>query len=256
MIILMSAGFASASFDLTKNSDTFTANQDDTLQSSFTIINTGSSIIEIDFTDIIFTSDDEDRNITASFDSGNPFTLENGTNQTISYSFTIPSAMYAGTYTGYFDITDNETNTERYDIDLNLNEIKNISVDKTMVDFGELYHNETESQTFIITNNGNVNVTNIAISSNADSKYELSFSNVPDVLKPGESKTITATVFIPFGESIEDDIKIGNLIVSSDQVDITKADFFNVDVRSYLSLEKVRVDINGQIQSIKNDGEK
>ena len=253
LILLFYVSFVAAGFDISPDSETFTKDQGEKLSSSFLINNTGTTNISFVFpTEINLTSSEDQRTVSVTF---SPSTVTIPFNETAPISFessNLPSTMYAGSYTGSFDITDNESNTETYDITLTLNPKESFTLDRTAIDFGELFYNETGSDSFTITNNGNVNLSNLGISSNANSKYDLDFDpDSIDSLAPGQSIHIDVTVSVPFGEDTEENMIIGDLTIGSE----TFSDFFILDVMSYLNLKKVRVKVDSETQTINNDGE-
>jgi len=71
------------------------------------------------------------------------------------------------------------------------------------------------SATFTITNNDDVVVTDIAVTSNANARYQITFENVPSSLGPGASQTVTVRGYIPSDFSGRQ--KIGRISVTANK---------------------------------------
>ncbi len=254
LYILLFAFVVNAGFDINKISDSFDVNQSDIISSEFIISNDGAEDIEVVFSDVTLTSNEDNRTISTTFTDGENQVLENNTNKTIEYSFTLPASMYWGHYTGSFSVYNNHTNsTIDYDITLDLAKKIDLYIPDSL-DFGGVYYNLTESKTFEIKNMGNVNITGIEIEAEACSDCEFSFENVPDVIEPGKDEDITAKVFVSFNGKVKEYDILKDIIVNTNEEDYTIEDFFDINVRSYLDVKKVKFIVDGNTDTV-NDGD-
>jgi hypothetical protein len=77
--------------------------------------------------------------------------------------------------------------------------------------------NVTTSKTFTVKNTGDTTISDISITTDADSKYNVQFSNVPSTLSVGQSSTIAVKVYTPAGESLSEH-RIGGIIFNSNSI--------------------------------------
>ncbi len=123
---------------------------------------------------------------------------------------------------------------------------------------------ENVSTTFQITNNGTVALTDITITSNADSKYNIEFTNKPTTLDIGASATVTVTGKIPLAfdavdrQTLEEKaFSIGTITVKGKEgaVDITETSDLKMQAVNQLEIRKVKVKCDSEEESL-DDGEK
>lgn len=128
----------------------------------------------------------------------------------------------------------------------------------TEPNFGnDLKRLENYSTTITIKNNGDYTQTDIVLQSTAKSKYNINFTDVPSILEPGESKTVTIALTVP------DDIdsgktEIGYVYVQSDSIiyetvpleldvvnelKVTDIDITGKNIETYRDLEDDNEDI-------------
>lgn len=124
------------------------------------------------------------------------------------------------------------------------------------------------SNTFTITNNGTVQVEIISITSNAEAKYEISFTNKPtNPLAPGASATVTINAKIPLDFNAVDKItleekafKIGEISVKgtttgNTSISITETSDINMQAVNQLEIKKVMVSCGSKDERL-DDGER
>ncbi len=112
--------------------------------------------------------------------------------------------------------------------------------------------NATATQTFIVKNTGNTTLSGISITSDADSKYNVQFSNVPLTLNASASKSVTVKAYAPADESLSQH-SIGNIIFSSNSV--TNSTALKLDVLSKLRIYGVKISIGSTSDTITTDGD-
>jgi hypothetical protein len=124
------------------------------------------------------------------------------------------------------------------------------------VNFGDIYLNKTASRVFTVTNSGGSDVTGISITHNLGSAYNLTFNrtSIP-TLAAGKSEDILATIYIPFSAETKDSLNLGTITASGSG---GFSSTYNViaNTKSYLSIEKLTVFINGKGETLSHDGEK
>ncbi len=140
-----------------------------------------------------------------------PETVEQG-------DYTIPVTATSANETLSMDL--NITITGTYDISL--------STSDGLLSF-DAYENKASNVTLVITNNGNVDLTNVTLSSSAPTDWEVSFSeSTIDTIEAGASVEVTASV-TPCEDSITGDYET-DITVSTDETSDTAA--FRVSVKT------------------------
>src|SRR3989338_2291803 len=109
----------------------------------------------------------------------------------------------------------------------------------------DIFQNTSMSLTFDITNNGDVNLTNVSISTNAASKYLILFNGTAALnlayLTVNQSATIKVSGYIPKDESVGNS-SIGQVNVSSDQYNAPLF-YMYADVKGKLRISDLDVEI-------------
>jgi len=116
----------------------------------------------------------------------------------------------------------------------------------------ETERNKTSTKTFTIKNDGDYPLEGISLTTDADTKYNVVISGVPDSLASGESATVTISAFVPENEKTTIH-SIGNIIFASDK--LTKPVPLNLNVLSKLKIEEVTVKIDDSSKPIDSNGE-
>ena len=111
--------------------------------------------------------------------------------------------------------------------------------------------NVTASQTFTVTNTGNTTLSGITITSDADPKYKVQFSNVPSVLNVSASKTVTIKAYAPVDESLSTHT-IGGIIFNSNAV--TNRTDLKLNVQSQLKIDQVKISIGSNSKEMSSSG--
>ena len=109
----------------------------------------------------------------------------------------------------------------------------------------DIFQNTSISLTFDITNNGDVNLTNVSISTDAASKYLILFNGTAtlnlDYLPVSQSATIKVDGYIPKDEIIGNK-SIGQINVSSDQYN-AQLFYMYADVKSKLRISDLDIEV-------------
>jgi len=112
--------------------------------------------------------------------------------------------------------------------------------------------NTSRTLTFTITNNGNVNLTNLEATDNIASEYNaILTSNTISILEPGENYEVTAKINIPNNQ--DSGLKnLGTLTVASDQETFTKTNYFKINAAGLLEITDLDVDVDNPGESSKS----
>lgn len=184
-------------------------------------------------------------------------TLAASGTQTVNVKVTVPDAQAVGTYTGTITVT------YTGGTDASATSTLTVVVVAQAPDFGlptdvtfdEALSNTTVTKTFTVTNNGNTPLTGITITSDADAKYTVAFTNVPTSLAIGASTTVTVTAKIPSTETAGTKT-IGNVNVSGTGVDTPKSETFplKIKVGSRLAIDDLDVKVDSDTSNNLEDG--
>ena len=103
------------------------------------------------------------------------------------------------------------------------------------LNFGEMTRNTTKNISFTISNNGDVQLTNILVTSNAPSQYDATFDQTAAFsLNPSDSKNIYAAIRVPANADTGSNLTIGSVLLNSDQLN------GSIPINLYNSISKIR----------------
>ncbi|MCH8003111.1 MAG: hypothetical protein IH934_00630 [Nanoarchaeota archaeon] len=198
-----------------------------TISSSVTIDNTGTTALDINFTGFILTHTDGTNKLTISSLSNitNP-SIAAGASQSASFSVVIPSGQTLGTYTGTLtaangSLSDPATISDTTIINVNVTPTFSVSTSPSSeLNLGSASLDSTQKGTFDITNTGTGDITNL-IFGFSDSKFSLQTNKSNFTLSIGETKPIGFNITIP------KDTSTGNVTLG--KVRLTSAEF-NTDL--------------------------
>lgn len=124
--------------------------------------------------------------------------------------------------------------------------------------------NETVSNTITLTNNDNASVSGVTLTSSADAKYKINYSNVPSSLAAGASATVTVTGFATKDfdavdlDGKETSFVIGSTsargILSSTNATVTASANIKMQAKNELNIKKGRVGVGTRGEKSVNDG--
>src|SRR3989338_1886464 len=111
------------------------------------------------------------------------------------------------------------------------------------LNFGEMARNATKNVSFTISNNGDVQLTNIMVTSSAPSQYGATFDQTAAFsLSPSNSKNIYAAIRVPANADTGSNLTIGSVLLNSDQLNGSIP--IKVSVAKALSITEVRMSID------------
>ncbi len=121
---------------------------------------------------------------------------------------------------------------------------------------------ENISTTFTVRNNGPENLTDILITTDANSKYKIGFSNVPSSLDVNQTATITVYGYVPLDfDAVNTDgekqsFNIGELVVRGDDNGdtISRTAYIFMEAENKLVIDELVVSVNGDDDSV-DDGD-
>ncbi len=217
LLTIFAFTLVSAAGDLTATIDSSSqsGNVGDTLTYTLTLSNSGTAAIDsITISSTALTLTDSTETIDAPTIT-DVTTLENGTDQTISFTVTIPSTA-AGQYTGTITATDDadSANTEDITYTVDVSTEDSFTLDPTSFSI-ETFGGEEEEETLTITNDGSTTLTSWTVSFKSEDDDEgkiededndeitITFSDPETSLSPGSSMTVTVDV------EVDDDVDAG-----------------------------------------------
>ena len=179
--------------------------------------------------------------ITFSEDS---FTVANKTNKSITVSVNIPSQQYAGVYYGNITATANDSSNAKLSLNVTVNTDYNFDLPGTLT-FDSLSLNSTNPKEFTIRNSGNLNLTDVIISTDAASKYNITFNQSATInlgtLAVGESETINVIGYVPKTDPTTNH-SVGTVYARSSERNESFTIYFDVESKLRISDFDVYVD--------------
>ena len=122
----------------------------------------------------------------------------------ITFKFTVPAGTEQNNYTGTYSYSADQLNSTQFEsFNFTVNEVKDIAIDFNQANLNDLLPGESRNTTLVITNTGNVDLTNISISHDltdfmdaGDNQIDINFSeeNGFDLLVNSQAKEIIVTV--------------------------------------------------------------
>src|SRR3989339_2231049 len=110
------------------------------------------------------------------------------------------------------------------------------------LNFGEMTRNTTKNVSFTISNNGDVQLTNILVTSNAPSQYDATFDQTAAFsLSPSNNREIHAAIKVPANADTGSNLSIGSVLLNSDQLNGSIP--IKVSVAKALAITEVRMSI-------------
>ena len=242
---------ASAAGNLTTTNSSFSVVQGFTNSSYITLTNTGNTnLIAINLTagNLSYSSYTiPSSNLTLGNSSINLITNQSAN---ITINATIPSNTTAGIYTGNIIIEyDNGTLMSLLTLTV-VAPSYSFSL-PSEINLGTVSQNTTQTTTFLVKNNGNAPLTNVNVSSNAASKYNVAFNQTNiGKLAVGENRTIKLNAIIPYDES-GGTKTLGNIYIMSTE---RNASFpLKATVQGRLEIDDLDVKVDGDTDSNLDD---
>jgi len=186
------------SFNIVEDSANATGGAGQTASGTFTINNTGTEDLDIDFTGYTLTKGNDQISISS---LNNITNMLNSTSQSISFSVVIPAQKMHGLYTGTLTATSNTSNTDTVTINVNVTPTYSVStIPASLMNIGSASLNTTHTQTFDITNTGNANITNVSFAF-SNSGFNLQSNKTNFILEFNATETIQFNITIPSSSS-------------------------------------------------------
>lgn len=182
------------------------------------------------------------------------FTIQNldaGENQSKVISLTLQSGVETGTFTGNITYT---TDTNTYQDSLNATVRNPVgSVSFSSLDFGEVDRGENVTKTVTITNTGDLDMSNLIMSSTAGGSYKVNVAptTIPSLPK-GAQADVSVNLTIPTNED-SGQHTIGKFKVTSDQVNASSD--MSINPISRLKIKRVDVDVEGNTENSLDEGD-
>ncbi|HJO02238.1 MAG: hypothetical protein QGI89_01730 [Candidatus Woesearchaeota archaeon] len=190
---------AASGFNIIEDSANATGSAGSTASGSFTVNNTGTTNLDINFTGYTLTKGSDQLSISS---LSNITNLANGSDpQTATFSVVIPTQKAPGLYTGTLTGTSNESNVDTVTINANVTPTYSVStIPASEMDLGSASVNTTYTKTFNITNTGNANITNVTFDF-SESGFNLQSNETNFILDFNETETIQFNITIPSSSS-------------------------------------------------------
>lgn len=164
-----------------------------TLSSSFIANNNGTKNLNISFTGYTLTKGSDQITISS---LGNITGVDNGTNQSASFSVVLPGSQSSGLYTGTLTATSNLSDTDTMAINVNVTRSYIVSTNVSEIDLRSISLNTNNTQDFNITNTGNSNITNVSFDF-SESGFQLKSNKTNFMLLFNSSEIIRFNITIP-----------------------------------------------------------
>ena len=175
--------------------------------------------------------------------------ISHGTTQYIPVSLSIPSGISDGAYTSTLTLTGDINKTATLTVTVK-SPVLDASVPEFLMQDSE--RNKTISKKFKIKNTGDYDLNSIDVTTDADSKYNVTISDISSSLASGAEMDVNVTAFIPADETTTSH-KIGNIYFDSDMIDKTVD--LKLNVISKLKIDYVDVKINDNSKKVEASGE-
>ncbi len=188
---------AAPGFNIAEDFVNITQQADSTASGSFTVNNTGTTNLNINFTGYTLTKGTDQLSIISLSNTTN---IGNGTSQSKTFSVTIPKQQSPGLYTGTLTAASNASTTDTIKVNLNVTEKYDVSFAPSQIELGSVSLNTTHTKTFNVTNTGNADLTNVTFDFSA-SGFNLKSNKTNFVLAFNKTEPITFNITIPASTS-------------------------------------------------------
>ena len=165
----------------------------------------------------------------------------------IDFTLAVPADTYADTYNAVINASNSSANYDYFTTTFYVLSNPSLSV-PSEIDLGTVNQNSTQTKTFLIINDGNTDLTSVNISTDAASKYNVTFNQTALFdLDYNQNKTITVTAYIPFDES-GGTKTLGNIYVRSTEYNASSFPL-EANVRGRLEIDDLDVEVDGDTDS-------
>ncbi len=202
-------------FSIVEDSVNLTGTVGQTKSSSFTVNNTGTTNLDINFTGYTLTKGSDQLSIS---DLSNITNLTNGATQSKTFSVVIPSQKPVGLYTGTLTATSNASNTDTITINVNVTPTYSVSTEPSEMNLGSATLNTTKTSAFNITNIGNADIISISFGF-SDSDFNLQANKTNFTLAFNKTEAIRFNITIPADFSTGN-VTLGKVKLISNELNI------------------------------------
>jgi len=240
---------ADPAFSIVEDFVNITQQADSTATGSFTINNTGTTNININFTGYLLTKGNDQLSITS---LSNITNMANGTSQSKTFSVVIPKQQSPGLYTGTLTATSNaSTPDDTVTIKLNVTEKYDVSFVPSQIDLGSTSLNSTHTKTFNVTNTGNADLTNVTFDFSVDG-FNLQSNKTNFVLEFNKTEAISFNITIPASSSTGN-LTLGSVTLSSTELPSKTLFAITAEVGGGLTIEDLDVFLTTRKSKSGND---
>jgi uncharacterized membrane protein len=227
---------AAPGFNIVEDSANATGSAGGSATGSFTVNNTGTTKLHINFTDYILTKGSDQLSISS---LSNITNMANGTSQSADFSVVIPTQQRPGLYTGTLTATSNASNTDTITINVNVTPTYSVSTSPASeMNLGGISLNSTHTSTFNITNTGNDDITNVYFGF-SKSGFNLQADKSNFTLAFNETETIEFNITVPADYSTGN-LTLGSVTLVSTELSATLFDI-NAEIGGGLIIEDLDV---------------
>jgi len=238
LVLIFSIYVASAadSADIVEGSVNVSGQQGTTASGSFTLNNTGTSTTTYSFT----------RELSGpgalSINDISEVTLAIDTPTSVNFNVPIDGSQTLGVYSGTIKVT-NSSSDILYTLPITVNVTPSFSVSSSVSSFifENVQRNTTKTGTFILTNDGNGDLTNV-VPGGISAIYNVQFNNTGFTLNKGESETLSFNFTVPFDEPTTNH-SIGSISIVSNEFSSSSLAKISIDVKGGLVIDDFDVRI-------------
>jgi len=180
-----------------------------------------------------------------SFNPSSISTLDVGAKQKVTVTASgLASDQTLGTYTGTISVKQGDTTLTTQTLNLIVRDPTAEFTAEGTLQMPQVDRNETAQLTFDVTNSGDFDLTEFAITNDADSDYNVRFSPYSNTFVKGETKTLTAHVDIT-EDAKAGEYEIGDVKLSAKAGTITveKTISLRVDVETMLEITDLDIEV-------------
>ncbi len=211
-IAILSALSANADpgFNLVESHINATTNSGTALNPGFTVNNTGTTGLNINFSGLALSKGDDKIFISS---LGNITNLANGSSQAQGFFIEIPKQQLNGLYTGTLAANSNASNSDTISFNINITPTHDAEAGFSELNLGAARLNSTHTRSFNLTNTGNANLTNVSFTF-SESRANLKANKTNFVLQFNQTEPIEFNITVPELFSTGN-VTLGNLKISS-----------------------------------------
>ncbi|MBW2977010.1 hypothetical protein KY347_06200 [Candidatus Woesearchaeota archaeon] len=230
------AVYADPGFEITEDSVSLSGTHNQPLSSSFTVRNTGTTDLAINFTATALASGSNQLYVSS---LSNITNITPGTSKTVSFSVVVPEKQRPGMYTGTLTATSGSL-SDTATINVDITHSPSVST-VSKINLGHANLNGTYTKTFDITNTGNDDITDVDFDF-SDSDFDFVANKTGFTLPLGGTETIKFNITIP-ADSSTGNVTLGYVSIDSAELDTRLFDI-SAEVGGGLEIEDLDVSLS------------